>query len=148
MVRNHCRTYPAPCVSPLCVCSILHAHAQLCRFDKADVTADVQWHSNHRPSLWYHYFPAQSSLGADILVYWIGKLVQTCASGGILSIFSPVFIAFWTADNRKGFENYIFFFKPYRDQYFYYITHIKSFYKNLYSVRNWHANGENWKIDR
>ena len=27
-------------------------------------------------------FPAQSSLGADILVYWIGKIVRTCAPGG------------------------------------------------------------------
>ena len=27
-------------------------------------------------------FTAQSSLGADILVYWIGKIVRTCASGG------------------------------------------------------------------
>ena len=72
-VRNHCRTHPAPCVRPHCVCSVLHAHAQFCRFDKADATADVQWHCNHRPPLWYHYFPAQSSLGADILVYWIGK---------------------------------------------------------------------------
>ena len=43
---------------------------------------DVQWHCNHRPPLWYHYFPAQSSLGADILVYWIGKIVRTCAPGG------------------------------------------------------------------
>ena len=34
------------------------------------------------PPLWYHYFPAQSSLGADILVYWIGKMVWTCAPGG------------------------------------------------------------------
>ena len=25
-----------------------------------------------------HYFPAQSSLGADILVFWIGKIVRTC----------------------------------------------------------------------
>ena len=25
--------------------------------------------------------PAQSSLGADILVYWIGKIVRTCAPG-------------------------------------------------------------------
>ena len=29
-----------------------------------------------------HYLPAQSSLGADILVYWIGKMVRTCAPGG------------------------------------------------------------------
>ena len=35
-----------------------------------------------RHSLCYHYFPAQSSLGADILVYWIGKIVRTCAPGG------------------------------------------------------------------
>ena len=30
----------------------------------------------------YHYFPAHSSLGADILVYWIGKIVRTCAPDG------------------------------------------------------------------
>ena len=68
-----CGTHPAPCVRLRCVCSVLRAHVQFCRFDKADATADVQWHCNHRPPLWYHYFPAQSSLGADILVYWIGK---------------------------------------------------------------------------
>ena len=78
-VRNHCRSHPVPCVGPRCVCSVLHAHVQFCRFDKADATADVQWHCIHRPPLWYHYFPAQSSLGADILVYWIGKIVRTCA---------------------------------------------------------------------
>ena len=68
-------------LSSLC-CSVLRAHAQFCRFDKADATADVQWHCNHQPPLQYHYFPAQSSLGADILVYWIGKIVRTCAPGG------------------------------------------------------------------
>ena len=31
-------------------------------------------------------FPAQSSLGADILVYWIGKIVRTCAPGGSRSL--------------------------------------------------------------
>ena len=81
-IRNHCRTHPAPCVRPRCVCSVLRAHVQFCRFDEADNTADVQWHCNPRPPLWYHYFPAQSSLGADILVYWIGKIVRTCAPGG------------------------------------------------------------------
>ena len=30
----------------------------------------------------YHYFPAQSSLGVDILVYWIRKIVCICALGG------------------------------------------------------------------
>ena len=49
-VRNHCRTHPALCVRPRCVCSVLRAHAQFCRFDKADATADVQWRCNHRPS--------------------------------------------------------------------------------------------------
>ena len=29
-------------VRPRCVCSVLHAHAQFCRFDKADATDDVQ----------------------------------------------------------------------------------------------------------
>ena len=70
-------THPALCVRPPCVCSVLRAHVQLCQFDKVDATADVQWHCNHQPPLWYHYFPAPSSLGADILVYWIGKIVQT-----------------------------------------------------------------------
>ena len=26
-------------------------------FDKADATADIQWHCNHRPPLWNHYIP-------------------------------------------------------------------------------------------
>ena len=60
----------------------LRAHVQFRRFNKADATADIQWHCNHRPPLWYHYFPAQSTLGGDILVYWIEKIIQTCASGG------------------------------------------------------------------
>ena len=66
----------------LVVFVVFCVHMQFCRFDKVDATADVQWHCNHRPPLWYHYFPAQSSLGADILVYWIEKIVRTCASGG------------------------------------------------------------------
>ena len=32
----------AACVRPRCVCSVLRAHVQFCRFDKADATADVQ----------------------------------------------------------------------------------------------------------
>ena len=35
-----------------------------------------------QPPLWYHYFPAQVSLGADILVYWLGKIVRTCDPDG------------------------------------------------------------------
>ena len=26
-------------------------------FDKAGATADIQWHCNYRPPLWYHYIP-------------------------------------------------------------------------------------------
>ena len=84
-----CRKHPAPCVRPRCVFSVLRAHVQFCRFDKADATADVQWHCNHRPPLWYHYFPAQSSLGADILVCSIGKIVRTCAPGGSRTLDFP-----------------------------------------------------------
>ena len=75
-------TEPLPCVRPCCVCSVLRAHVQFCRFDKVDATTDVQWHCNHQLPLWYQYFPAQSSLGAVILVYWIGKIVRTCAPSG------------------------------------------------------------------
>ena len=32
------------------------------------------------------FFSAQSTLGADILVCWIGKIVQTCAAGGSKTI--------------------------------------------------------------
>ena len=42
LLKLHCCTHLAPCVRPCCVCSVLRAHAQFCRFDKADATADVQ----------------------------------------------------------------------------------------------------------
>ena len=62
--------------------SILAASLDGKALPKWDATAEVQWHCNHWPPLWYHYFQAQSSLGADIQVYWIRKKVQTCAPGG------------------------------------------------------------------
>ena len=40
-----------------------------CVHMQVDATADVQWHCNHRPPPWYDYFAAQSTLGADFLVY-------------------------------------------------------------------------------
>ena len=58
----------------------LRAFVQFCRFDKAGATADVQWHYNHRPPLWYHYFPAQRTVGADTLVCWLRKIVRKCAA--------------------------------------------------------------------
>ena len=33
---------PSAVRRPRCVCSVLRAYAQFCRFDKADATADVQ----------------------------------------------------------------------------------------------------------
>ena len=36
--------------------SVLRTYVQFYRFDKADATADVQGHCNHRPPLLYHYF--------------------------------------------------------------------------------------------
>ena len=35
-------------------------------------------------------FPAQSTLGANILVYWIGKIVRTCAASGNRNLASCV----------------------------------------------------------
>ena len=40
----------------------------------------ISAHTRRRASV--HYFPAQSSLDADILVYWIRKIVRTCAPSG------------------------------------------------------------------
>ena len=42
VVWNHCHTHPVQCVRPHCVCGVLRAHAQFCRFDKVEATADVQ----------------------------------------------------------------------------------------------------------
>ena len=80
-VRNHCRTHPAPCVRPRCVCSVafcvqMHSFAGLIRRTFSD-TAITDPHSDTT------IFSAQSSLGADILVYWIGKIVRTCAPVGV-----------------------------------------------------------------
>ena len=43
-------------------------------FDKADATADIQWHCNYRPPLWYHYIP-----GCGYPGLLDRKIVQTCA---------------------------------------------------------------------
>ena len=72
-----------PCVRPRCVCSVLRAHAQFCRFDlkggrhrRCSVTLQSP------SATLIPVFSAQSSLDADILVYWIGKIVRTCVPGG------------------------------------------------------------------
>ena len=63
------------------MCCVLCTLLQFCRFDKADAT-DVRWHCNHKPLLWYHFFPAQSTQGANILVCWIEKIGRTSAADG------------------------------------------------------------------
>ena len=73
---------PAPCVRARCVCNVFTCKCTVLPVDKAGTTADVQWQRNHRSPLWYHYFPAQSKLGADILVCWIGKIVRACVTSG------------------------------------------------------------------
>ena len=35
-------THLVPCVRSQCVCSVMPARVQFCRFDKGDATADVQ----------------------------------------------------------------------------------------------------------
>ena len=78
-VRNHCRTHPAPCVRPRCVCSVclhMYSFAGLIsggRHRRRSVTLQS-------PTATLTLF--SSSLGADILVYWIGKIVWTCGPGG------------------------------------------------------------------
>ena len=52
-----------------CIVLFLLANVQFCWFDKLDPTANVHWHCNHWPPLWYmyHYFPAHRVLYADVL---------------------------------------------------------------------------------
>ena len=67
-------TEPLPhTVSPRCVCSVLRARAQFCWFDKADATANIQSHCNHR-------LPLSSSelTGCG----YPGLLDQKCVPGG------------------------------------------------------------------
>ena len=50
-------------------------------------------------------FPAQSSLGADILVHWIGKIVWTCANSHKMNIYEPVSVK--TGLNNMKMKIYI-----------------------------------------
>ena len=73
----------------LSVCCILCAHVQFCRFDKADATAEVQWHCNHRAPLWYNFYQLRPhwvqiswSIGSKIFLnmcrWWELPVVQKC----------------------------------------------------------------------
>ena len=83
-VRNHCRTHPAPCVRPRCVCSVLRAHAQFCRFDTLRRTlpptfSDTAITDRHSDTTIFqlraHWVRISWSIGWE-------KIVRTCAAGG------------------------------------------------------------------
>ena len=60
-------------------CVHMHSFARLIRRTPPPTFSDTAITDLHSDTT---FFPAQSSLGADILVYWIGKIVRTCAAGG------------------------------------------------------------------
>ena len=62
-------------------CVHMHGFAGLIRRTPPPTFSDTAITDRHSDTTTL-YFPAQSSLGADILVYWIGKIVRTCAPGG------------------------------------------------------------------
>ena len=71
MVRNHCRTHPAPFVRPrcsACTCTDLPVLIRRTPPPTFSDTAITDRHSN-----------TTIFLAADILVCWIGKIVRTCA---------------------------------------------------------------------
>ena len=79
IIAAHTRRRASVLVVFAVFCVHMHNFACLIRRRPLPTFSDT---ANHRPPLFYHCFPAQSSLGADILVYWIEKIVRTCAPGG------------------------------------------------------------------
>ena len=74
VVWNHCRTHLAPCIRPHCVCSVLHAHVQFCRFDKADATAGTAM-TDRLSQLRTHWVQISWSIGSK-------KIIWICSPGG------------------------------------------------------------------
>ena len=60
-------------------CVHMHSFAGLIRRTPPPTLGDTAITDRHSNTT---IFPAQSSLGADILFYWIVKIVRTCAPGG------------------------------------------------------------------
>ena len=63
-------------------CKHIHSFAGLIRRTPPPTFSDTAINDRHSDTS----FPAQSSLGADILVYWIRKIFRTCALGGSLAL--------------------------------------------------------------
>ena len=57
----------------------MHSFVGLIRRTPPPTFSDTEITDRHSDTT---IFPAQSSLGAAILVYWIGKIVRTCTPGG------------------------------------------------------------------
>ena len=62
-----------------CFCMHMSGFAGLVRRTPPPTFSDTAITDRHSDTT---IFQLKSSLGADILVYWIGKIVRTCASGG------------------------------------------------------------------
>ena len=60
-------------------CLHMHSFAGLIRRTLPPMFSDTAITASHSHTT---IFPAQSSLGADILVYWIRKIVRTCGPSG------------------------------------------------------------------
>ena len=64
-------------------CVHMHSFAVFIRRTPPPTFSDTAITDHHSDTT---SFPAQSSLGTDILVYWIRKIVRTCAAGVIRTL--------------------------------------------------------------
>ena len=72
------KPYRAHYLSVCCVCMHMYSFAGLIRRTPPPTFSDTAITNRHSDTT----FPAKSTQGVDILVYWIGKIVRTCAAGG------------------------------------------------------------------
>ena len=77
-IAAHTRRRASVLVVYVVFCVHVYSFASLIRRTPPPTFSDTAITDRHSDT----YFPAQSSLGANILVYWIGKIVRTCAPGG------------------------------------------------------------------
>ena len=78
-IAAHTRRRASVLVVFVVFCMHMYSFAGLIRRTSPPTFSDTAITDHHSDTT---IFLAQSSLGADILVYWIGKIVRTCAPGG------------------------------------------------------------------
>ena len=78
-IAAHTRRRASVLVVLVVFCVHMYSFAGLTRRTPPPTFSDTAITDRHSDTT---FFPAQSSLGPDILVYWIGKIVRTCAPGG------------------------------------------------------------------